>query len=462
MGPEPRRLHSAAIGVYTLRTLREAAVPLLALFAFGLLGRGFDAEALLRGALYAGLGTAASFILGYVRWVTTRWWVTPEAIHLRRSFIGTSETDVPLGRIQALDLQQGLVQRLFGVHSVHVQSGGGGAGGEIVLEALDDAEIDALRQVVAVPAPAPSEDSGARMSPRMLLLAALTAGQLGVILPLLAGAFQLFDNVLGEPDEDTVRLLPDTAAEWVLGLAALVIAAWLLSVLGAVVAFSGFTLARDGDRLRIRRGLVERREATVPVARVRAVEVVEGVFRRPFALATLRMEVIGHADEPTVVKTLFPLVRRAETRAFLDRFLPELADDPDRLARPPARALRRYALPPAALALAAAAAAWALTPAGPWPLLAVPLAGAYGAQRYRDAGWRLEDGRLAVRSARLARRTVLAPGRRRESQTLAQTQLQRRARLADVYVEFGSETVARAHHLDSDTAAGLFERLSRL
>ena len=462
MSPEPRRLHPAAIGVYTLRTLREAAFPLLVIFVLGVLGRGLDADALLRGAIFAGIGTAVSVVVGSLRWAATTWWVTPDGIHQRRGLIGRSETDIPLARIQSLDLEQGLVQRLFGVHSVNVQTAGGGSGGEIVLEALGDADIAALRQMIAAPAPAPAEVPETRLSPRMLLLAALTAGQLGVILPVLAGASQLFDDVFGEPNSDTVRLLPDTVLGWALALAALLVVAWLLSVAGAVVAFAGFTLARDGDRLRIRRGLVERREATVPVARVRAVEVVEGLLRRPFGLATLRMEVIGHADEPSAAKTLFPLVRRGDARAFLERVLPELADDLDRLARPPVRALRPYVLPPAALALAAAAAAWAFTPAGPWALPVVAVAAAYGAMRYHDAGWRLEGGRLVVRSARLARRTVLAPAHRRESHTFEQTRLQRRAGLADVLVPFGSDTVARAHHLEAPAAGDLFERISRL
>ena len=115
---------------------------------------------------------------------------------------------------------------------------------------------------------------------------------------------------------------PTRCWAWLLGLTALVVAAWLLSVIGAVVAFSNFTLTRDGDRLRIRRGFVERRESTVPVARVRAVEVVEGLLRRPFALATVRMEVIGHDDEPSAGRTLFPLVRRDEARALLSASCP--------------------------------------------------------------------------------------------------------------------------------------------
>ena len=68
-----------------------------------------------------------------------------------------------------------------------------------------------------------------------------------------------------------MRLAPDTTREWLLAGGVLLVAAWALSVVGAVVAFAGFTVARDGDRLRIRRGLLSRREATVPVARVRAV-----------------------------------------------------------------------------------------------------------------------------------------------------------------------------------------------
>jgi putative membrane protein len=246
----------------------------------------------------------------------------------------------------------------------------------------------------------------------------------------------------------------------VLAAAVLLGAAWLLSVAGAVVAFAGIAVSRDRDRLRIRRGLVARREATVPVARVRAVEVVEGVLRRPLRLAALRIEVIGHAKEPAAAQTLFPLLRRAEVREFLDRLLPEMADDIDGLAPPPRRALRRYVLPPAALGLAVGAVAWAIAPVGPWALaLALP-AGAYGALRFRAAGWRLEGGRLAIRSLRIARSTVLAPGFNRESHAIAQTVLQRRAQLADLEVEFGKQTGAAVRHLEAATAAELFAALS--
>lgn len=460
MSPEPRRLHRAGIAVYAVGALREVAVPLLVLVVLSAFGGGMDEQAMLRGLAFGLVGVVASTALGYIRWRTTTWWVTPDAVHRKSGLIGTKETDVPLTRIQSLDLEQGPVQRLFGVHAVHVQTGGGGVKGEIVLEAAGEADVRDLRQLVAGRAPAPvAEVTGPerRLTRDRLLVAALTAGQLGVILPVVAGFFQLVNQSVDE--DEAIRLLPHTAIAAVAAVVALLVAAWLLSVLGSVVAFAGFTVSRRGEQLRIRRGLLARREATVPVERVRAVEVVEGALRLPFGLAALRMEVIGHAKEAAAAQTLFPLLRRDEVRGFLDELLPELADDLDGLERPPARAARRYVLPPAAFGTLVAAAAWAFTPAGPWVLPAALLLGGHGWLRYRAAGWRLADGRLAIRSLRLARTTVLGPARHREWHELSQHPLQRRARLADVFVAFGKQTDARIRHLEAATAGELYDRL---
>ncbi len=464
MSPEPRRLHRAAIAVYTLAALREAAVPLLVLFVVGGLGGGFDEAALRRGLLYGVGGTALAAVMGYARWRTSRWWVTDETIHHRRGLVAIKETDVPFERVQSLDLEQGPVQRLFGVQAVHVQTGGGGARGEIVLEALGDREIDELRALVAgrTARPAAVTDTVVerRLTRSELLLGALTAGQLGVILPVLAAAGQLLGQLFEERTSGLLGLLPDSPMEILLAVGGLVIAAWLLSIAGSVVTFAGFTVARDASRLRIRRGLLARREATVPVGRVRAVVVVEGLLRRPLGLAAVRMEVIGHAQEPAAAQTLYPLMPRDQVQAFLRRFLPEFDDALDSLEPIPSRAAARYALGPAAGALVVAVALAVLTPFGPWPLLIVPPAAAYGLARHRAAGWRLRDGRLAVRSLLVARRTVLAPAVNRESHSIAQSVLQRRASLADLDVAFGKRTAARLHHLEAATAQTLFERLT--
>jgi putative membrane protein len=462
MGSE-RKLHPAAIAIYAVHALSNAALPVLVIVGLTLLGGSPDTSDLVRTAIYGAIGIAGSTIAGYVRWNTTVYWVSERAIHHRTGVVGVKETDVPLARVEALDVQQGPLQRLFGVQAVRVQTAGGGKGGEIELPALAAADVRALRErvgaarpeIVVAAAPAGPQR---RLSMGGLLVAALTAGQLGIILPVLALAGQIAQQAFqGDRPRDAERLLPHTMAVWVETVAALLAAGWALSVLGAVVAFAGFTATRDGDRLRIRRGLVQRREATIPVARVRAVRVVEGIFRRPLGLAALHVEVSGYAKEASDARTLFPLLRRRDVRAVLAELLPELADDPGGLAPPPPRARRRYLLPPALAGAALGAAAWIAIPAaGPWSLLAALAGLGYGALRWRAAGWRLADGRLAVRSRRLARTTVLAPAANRESHSLAQNVLQRRAGLADLRVEFGKKTEARIRHLEAADARAAF------
>ena len=114
---------------------------------------------------------------------------------------------------------------------------------------------------------------------------------------------------------------------------------------------------------------------------MRAVRVVEGVFRRPFGLATLTVEVTGYADEAAAARTLFPLVRVRDVEALLEEFLPELADDPGGLERPPSRAARRYYLWP--LLIGAAFSAAGVVPGRP---VRARAAGARGVLRRARTG----------------------------------------------------------------------------
>src|SRR4051794_18404632 len=466
MSSEGTRLHPAAIGVLALGALRDAAVPIMVLLVASLAGRGLDKEALVRGGIYLVLGVAIASLTGFVRWMSTRYAVDERGVHWRSGILRTKATTVPLSRVQGLDTVAGPVQRLFGVVALHVQSAGGGAKGEIVLDAVGPGAVEAIRAAVGGARPEAVAPVGPlperRLGRRELVVAALTAGQLGVILPVLAGAVQLLSNAFSDEGdlESAARLLPHTLGGWELALAALLAAAWAVSVAAALVTFGGFAVTRDGDRLRVRRGLLQRSDALVPVRRIHAVRVVEGVLRRPFGLASLRLEVAGYAEEASAARTLFPLLRRGEVAGFLAELLPELADEPDGLAPPPPRAARRYVLPPAVAGAVVGAAAWALVPGlGPWGLLAAPALALNGRLTYRAAGWRLQDGRLALRSRRLARTTLLTPAARLQEHTIAQNPLQRRAGLADLAVAVGKGSHARIRHLDLPVAADLWERL---
>lgn len=456
MSPEPRRLHPAGAVLETLKAMREALLPIIVLIV---VGGGRSSTALLA---VGGLLVAA--VAGYLRWRSTTYRVREDdTLILRSGVFSPSETTVPVSRVSSVDTEQGPIQRLFGVQELLVQTAGGGAEPEIVLGAVAGPEVAHLREALRHPERSADRDEPAarvRLSAGALIAAAVTGPQLGVLLPLVAGLGAVADDLFEESfDSGLVDRLPDTPAAIALVAAGLIAALLVISILGAIVAFRGFTVERDDERLRIRRGLLQRRAASLPLHRVHAVRVVEGLLRRPFGLAALRVETVGYRSEPVSTRTLFPLVRTADAPALIARLVPSLATDLQPLEPPPRRALRRYLTPPLVVAAGAGVALGLIT--GAWwallPLLVI--AALEGLGRFRAAGWRLADGRVVVRERKLARHTIVARAERLQQHSRSQTPLQRRAGLADLAVAVGSGRRGRLAHLEAATADDLFHRL---
>ena len=277
-----------------------------------------------------------------------------------------------------------------------------------------------------------------------------------MLLPIAGGIAAAGQDVMGNVSRQTFDGLPDTAGQWLLVGAGVIVLAWLLSIAGAVVTFAGFEVVRDGDRLRTRSGLFARRAATLPLSRVQGVRMVEGVLREPFGLATLRVETAGYAGQGAVTQTLFPLVRRRDAAAVIERLVPALAGSLDALEPAPARARRSYLIGPLLLAVAVCALV-AIAWRDAWPAIPVllVLAAGLGELRFRAAGWRLDDGRVVLRSRHVGRSTLVASTRRLQEHGTRQTPLQRRRRLADVTVAVGSRRRARVRHLEAATARRL-------
>ena len=457
MSLEPRRQHRSAILANALGVLRDAALPLLVAYVAGV---GTTERSSGSALGYAAFGLVVAVATGYRQWATTLWWVGPDGVHLRHGMFSTSETVIPIARVQAIDTTQNPLQRLFGTLGVQVQAAGGGAAAEIALGAVTPADARRLRAAVGLAEPASALDR-LRLGVGGLLLVALTAPQFGVLLPVVAAAATVGDELFFAGLRRGWHEQLPLGSGLLRGALLVGLTAWALSMLAAIVAFGGFTVERDRDRLRIRRGLGQRRLASLPLGRVHAVSVVEGVLRQPFGLVSLRLETAGYRNEPAAAQTLFPLLRRRDADAVLARFVPELAGALGPLSGPPKRAFGSYLLPGALAGGSIAAAGASLRPDF-WPLAAavVLLAVGHGVSRQRSAGWREADGRVVMRQRRVARRTLIALAHRLQEESLTQTPLQRRRRLAGFEVAVASGRRARIAHLDAEVAERLFTGLA--
>ncbi|HEU4847303.1 MAG TPA: PH domain-containing protein, partial [Rubrobacteraceae bacterium] len=427
MSSEPRHLHPAAMLIDAVKTVRRSLSAFVIPGIAFLMSRGFDAQTIVLVLFGALVVTALAAFWGFLSWRATTYEVAGGVFRLRWGVVQKNERAVPLDHIQSVDTVQGIIQRLFNVVEVRIETAGGGASEpDASLAALDRADAEALRREIAGSRREPVETETAgptvvrKLGTRDLLIAGATSGQIGVALSLIAVASQLFDNFLSQNLAQRLieTFAPRSVTTALLYVFILGLVAWLLAIGGTVLAHTGFTLSRDGDFLYIRRGLLERREATIPLARIQAVRIVEGLLRQPFGLASLRVESAGYGQDAGVSTTLFPLLPRKEVHRLLLEVAPEFAVAPP-LNALPRRALRRYVfrstVPFLFLISAATLFSHLVFDLAAWVFAALLLllpAALYGRLRYRDAGWALEEDRLVVRSRLLGRTTAIAPRRR--------------------------------------------------
>ena len=449
----PRRQHAAAITITAL----GAALQLVAGLVIVTVLRGGTpgiAAALAAGGILAGAG------IGYAQWRRTTYWLDDVALHHRSGVFTPDQKVVPRARVQSVDTATGPLQRIFGVVELHVQVAGASSADEIVLVAVTQAEADRLRDELGQPRPV-APDERVRLGVGGLLLAALTGPQIGVAVSAVAGVGALVDNAVDVQDGEGLVSRLDSPNTILLVAAVVIGGAYVLSFLAAIVVFAGFEVQREGDVLRIRRGLLARRASSLPLSRVDGVVIVEGLARGPLGFAALRLESAALGGERAVARTLLPLVRRRDAEAIVARLVPDLRLVSGELQRPPRRALRRFMLVPAlAGALAGGLLALAVGPST-WPAApALALAGALvGIRRHRATGVRMAGDVVVVREARLARRTLLARRHRLQEHAVAQTPLQARATLTDLSVTVGSGGRGRARHLESSVAEETFAAL---
>ena len=195
-GLEPRRLHPVGGLLVGVRIVRELLLAALLGSGYALLADGMSPAyaAIAIAAVAAVLVVAA--VAGYLSWRATTYAVAGGAVVFRRGVLGRQETSVPVERVSALETEQGPVQRLFGVLELRIQAAGGGKAPEIRLGAVTAAAAEELRVALATSATRTAVGSGVgalpirRLDGRALVVAALTSGQIGVAVPVVAGALQ--------------------------------------------------------------------------------------------------------------------------------------------------------------------------------------------------------------------------------------------------------------------------------
>lgn len=487
--PVVKRQHIAWIVISAIRSLRSFALPLIILLFTG--GRAGDGWYL----TIAGGIAVVSLAGRALEWWRSFYELTPTGLRVQTGLFSRQDRFVPFDRIQTVDVAESPLQRLLGVVGVKIETAAGGSGAaDVRFDAVTAAEANVLRGLTiaksrtaltdgtpAVETSPSSEltDTGGtllrRLSTPDLLIAGATSGRIGPALAVVSFGSQFLDDLLPDSFWERIAMTaPDWSFRGVLTLLAIGgIAAWIMAIVSTILTYGGFELRRDGDRLYLQYGLLDRRRSTIPLARIQAATMTEGLLRQPFGLASVRLASAGYGARTAESGVLFPILPRDEVPALLAAACPMLAAPVDHpaLQSPPGRARSRYLLSGVWSFLILAALGLGIGLVTGWwtwrwglvPLVAVPFTLVLGWLNFRDAGWSLDpNGQLVIRQRRIERITTVTLRRRLQHRSVHQNIFQRRRNLAHfgaVFAGSGGGTRVGVDHLDETVANDLMDWL---
>ena len=475
--PQLRRLHIAAVILSTLRVVRGWLIPLVLSFAVK------TEAAPTPWYFWVALGGAALTTLNsIVHDLSLRYGIVENRLHIRSGVLVRQNRQIPLERIQTIDLQQGPMHRLLGVAEVRIETAGGKGESEAHLAAVGFAEAQRF-QATLLGRRTEQQRSETPELPRLvrksslreLLIAGATTNRIGLIVASLFGLFEFSSDVGESSMEPLFQGVHNLAAASPLaqvalaaaGIIGIVLSGWVVSVALTVVKFYGFTLFWAGHDLKRRHGLLTRYEGTIPLDRLQLLRLNRPLLRRFLGLLSVQAATAGSAKdhEGGDVPTLCPLLRESEVAPFCRVLLPDLFLEWVRFSpvhpRCQSRTFVRLELL-GALVLLLLSSDRLQTAAILW-LAWTPLAFFLSRVRYRVIGHARVGPYFICQSGVLNRRTWIVPKSKIQSIAIHRSPMQRRLGLASLEIATaGASQAGRVTlpDLGVPEAIELFESLS--
>lgn len=390
-------------------------------------------------------------------------------------------------RIENVDTKRSVLHRLFGVAEVRVETSSGGKP-EALIRVLSVADVANMRERIF--ARRGSEDTAAqaegidsRTPAEHETLLALPTAELvryGLIdnrgMIVVAAVLGLlvqsgyFEDLQERGPPPGLRALPwesfaalvaaHPVALALVVLAALVATTRILSVTVALVNLYGFRLARTGEDLQTRYGLLTRMSLTLRRRRIQAVHQTATLLHRLFKRVSLRVDLAGGAgpgegQDAAGHRTqrelwLAPLCTPDDAARLIRAALPQVRLDGLEWRTLAPRARRRIFRMLTAIWLAASPvpALWAFD--GAWPIAVVlaplPLFFVHATLYVRYTGWALDDDVFALRRGWLKRKLSVTPRNRIQSVRLSESPFDRRHGMASIEIDHAG-AAAVSHRL---------------
>ncbi len=343
---------------------------------------------------------AAVVLLGLVAVIATisykrlTWEITEDELHIYKGIFVKKKSHLPFRRIHSVDINAKIIDRIFGVVTVKLDTAAGSVtsedakipalhlstaeilrteifqrkkmaemdtgsatekGGGNVLDTLST-ENEKIRGVFAGDPFSMAPESEYRLVNKELIIFCLANGKaFAIIFAVLFFVYQSIDvlNTVNKQLGETADHILDTALKsGVLILIAIFIVAFVISVIISFITraltYGNFVVRRYGGRIEVSTGLLQKKSTGIAVERIQTLKIKQGLLQRILGYAEISLETAsgviktsGNDQETNPGVIIHPFIKADKVDDFMGKMLKEFSDRPKELEGLTGLAMRR-------------------------------------------------------------------------------------------------------------------------
>ncbi|MGH4050141.1 MAG: PH domain-containing protein [Clostridium sp.] len=402
-------------------------------------------------------------VLSILRWMKNEYSFNNEGIYLKYGVFEVHERTLPFSQVHSADISSSLVQRIFNVCKLEIDTLGGDKKSEISIllskdEALRVKEVifNASKEKNKVEIAQKDNTRKFTCSLKDLFVMATMSTKI------IAGFFIMFafyskiEDIL--PDElknwaessinDSVKDVSrvDIIKYIVILILIILLISWIISVLITVIKYYKFEVVREEDNIKLSYGLLDKKEVTIPVKRIQSITIVEGLIKKSFGYFSLNVETIGYGKDKGESTMICPIAKKKILNKFFEDIIPEMNITYD-LMKSPRRALKGFLLVNLIGYIIAIALIVKFAPYGYYVFILLPIIVIWQYIQFGDNGMYTGDDLVVLRYRKLSRETVIVQRECVQSMEKIQNIFQKKKSIAKFKVTIAGDIVGKSYQV---------------
>jgi len=408
-------------------------------------------------------------VLSIFRWKKNEYSLNDEGMYLKYGVFEVHERTLPFSQVHSADISSSLVQRIFNVYKLEIDTLGGDKKSEISI-LLSKQEAFRVKEVIFNGSKNKDKveikqgDKNhkytcslkdlfvmATMSTKIIASFFIIFAFYSKIEDILPGKLKKWaqtsidDSVKGVSRSDIIKYIV------ILILFVLVIS-WIISVIITVIKYYGFEVIRQEDNIKLSYGLLDKKEVTIPVKRIQSVTIVEGIIKKSFGYFSLNVETIGYGKDKGESTMICPIAREKILNKFFEDIIPEMNIKYD-LTKSPKRALKGFLLVNLIGYIVAMALIARFVPYGYYIFILLPIIVIWQYVQFGDNGMYNGEDLVVLRYRKLSRETVIVQRECVQSMEKVQNVFQKKRAIAKYKITIAGEIVGKSYvvgHMDEN------------